>query len=182
MRYVKIKPRADAPRSPCGRLIFIECGEPCADGHKPHFILHEGEDLCIPAWAAAELEDRGHEILEVNEIRDGAHVALDGVTVEQVDIVAEIGAMPDHEVDRFLRHHGFHDHLAVRASPPVRSNLKGLTASLGQAFGRVAAAPGDISAGDLSARALRAKALELHHARQARRRSTGKTEQKGRLK
>lgn len=167
MRYVKIKPHADCPRSPCGRLIFVECGLPCADGHKPVFILHEGEELNIPAWAAAELTERGHEILEVNEIRDGEHVALPGVAVDHVDIAKEIAAAPHHEVDRFLRHHGFHEHLVEPAAPEIKSNMPGVAASLGHRLKPV----------DFTPDALRSKALELHHARVAER-QRGKTKGK----
>lgn len=171
MRYVRIKPHADTPRSPCGRLVYVECGEPCAAGHKPQFILHEGEDLWIPAWAAAELAERGHEILEFSEIRDGVHVVLDGVTAAQIDTERELGVMPDHEVDRFLRHHGYHDHLMTRAAPPARSNLKEMSASLGNPLARHAAP---------EPKEMRTKALELHRARHARKQAV--TKPKGKLR
>src|SRR4051794_12362653 len=102
MRYVKIIPHADCPRSPCGRVIYVECGLPCASGHPPVFILHEGEENNIPAWAAAELEARGHTVTEINEIRDGAHTC-NGKTVADIDVEQEIADAPDDEVDRFLR-------------------------------------------------------------------------------
>jgi hypothetical protein len=148
MRYVKIRPHADTPRSPCGRLVYVECGEPCANGHKPVFVLHEGEEISIPAWAADELAARGHEIIEINEIRDGAHAALPDLGIDDIDVAKEIATAPDHEVDRFLRHRGVHDHLAP-PRPQVRSNVPGLAAALGPALKPV-----------VTADELRAKACE----------------------
>lgn len=128
MRYVKIKPRPDCGKSPCGRLTYVECGLPCENGHRPMFVLHEGEENCIPAWAAAELDARGHEILEVNEIVDGAHAVLPGKGVAHIDVATELAEMPDHEVDRFLRHHGFHEHIRHHDSGPTPARRGAMTA------------------------------------------------------
>lgn len=112
MRYVKINPHPDASRkSGCGRLTYVECGLPCANGHQPVFILEEGAENNLPAWAAAELAARGHEVVEINEVADGAHVARPDLSIDHIDVAQEVAAAPYHEVDRFLRHHGFHDHL-----------------------------------------------------------------------
>ncbi|MGJ4888966.1 hypothetical protein ACQR1Y_12270 [Bradyrhizobium sp. HKCCYLRH3099] len=170
MRYVRIKPAADSERSACGRLIFIECGAPCENGHPPRFVLHEGEEQWLPAWAAAELAERGHEILEFSEVRNGAHVPLKDVSADDIDPVAEIDKAPVHEVDRFLRHHGRHDHLAAaQPQAAVRSNLKGVTARLGPAL-------------PISARELRSRAKDAcrqHQARRAQARAARQAQQPG---
>lgn len=111
MRYVKIKPHPACKKSPCGKLTYVACGIPDARGNHPVFILHEGEDLNIPAWAAVELEARGHEITEINEIRNSKHVSLPDVTVSQININQELATAPHQEIDRFLRHHDWHEHL-----------------------------------------------------------------------
>lgn len=159
MRYVKIKPNANCKRSPDGRLIYVECGLPDAKGNAPKFILHDGEDLSIPAWAAAELVERGHQVTEVNEIRNGAHVALPGVGVEHIDIAQELATAPDGEIDRFLRHHDFHEHL-MHHEPAGRERLdqhiKSETAKNGGVRPAISHTPFH------TPDQLRAKAFELH--------------------
>lgn len=129
MLYVKIKPHPDCPKSPCGTITYVECGKLSASGHPFRFCLHEGSEGNIPAWAAADLVDRGHVVTEVNEIKGGAHAAIPEMTHDQIDMDKLIDVTPPHELDRFLQFHGHHDHLGHLHRPNVRSNLRGVTAS-----------------------------------------------------
>jgi len=113
MKYVKIIPAPDTPRTHGGRVTVIEAGLP-HDGMPARWFLHEGETEYIPAWATEELMARGHQVVEAVEIIDGVQTTIDVSAVMPIDIEAELANAPANEADTFLRFHGHHEHLTAQ--------------------------------------------------------------------